>query len=299
MGNMVLLIVCFLAGVSLRKSGRFTDDAHVAINAVIVNLSLPSMALLYLHDLKWELSVLPAIAMPWALFIYAALIFVWMGKKFNWSRETTGALILVAGLGNTSFVGLPMIEALYGKAGMGLGLAIDQCGSYLVLSTLGLFVATQAAGGCNSASTVVKRIITFPPFIALVIALLLIPVPYPNAISTMLQRLADTVAPLALLSVGIQLRLTAFKENVGPLSAGLGYKLIICPILVLVSYFVVGHPIGYAEKIVILEAAMGPMIGASIVATHYSLNNRLVTMMVGIGIPGCLISAPLIMMLLR
>lgn len=283
----------------MRTSGRFTDNAHLAINAVIVNISLPAMALLYLHSMKWEIAILPAIAMPWALFVYAVCVFLYLGQKFKWSRETTGALILTAGLGNTSFVGIPMIEALYGKEGMGLGLAIDQCGSYLVLSTLGLFVAAQAAGENNSFATMLKRVVTFPPCIALVIALALNQVTYPEVVSTLLQRLADTVAPLALLSVGMQIRLTAFRENMGPLAAGLTYKLLLCQLLVMATYFLAGRTMGQAENIVMLEAAMGPMIGASIVATHYQLNNRLVTMMVGIGIPVCLLSAPLIMYLSR
>jgi predicted permease len=50
---------------------------------------------------------------------------------------------MVGGLGNTSFVGLPMIESLHGRDGFGLGLLIDQLGSYLVLTTVGVFVAVM------------------------------------------------------------------------------------------------------------------------------------------------------------
>ncbi|MEZ4786733.1 MAG: hypothetical protein R2790_02345 [Flavobacterium haoranii] len=34
------------------------------------------------------------------------------------SKKLTGCLIVVAGLGNTSFVGFPVIEALFGKKGI-------------------------------------------------------------------------------------------------------------------------------------------------------------------------------------
>ncbi len=79
------------------------------------------------------------------------------------SQKTTGCLILVAGLGNTSFVGLPMITAYYGAEYVGIGILCDQPGSFLVLSTLGIIVATVHSAGSVSAAQVLKKIITFPP----------------------------------------------------------------------------------------------------------------------------------------
>ena len=54
--------------------------------------------------------------------------------------------MLVGGLANTSFVGLPMIEAFYGTADLPIGILIDQLGTYLVLSTLGIAVAAYYGG---------------------------------------------------------------------------------------------------------------------------------------------------------
>jgi predicted permease len=55
----------------------------------------------------------------------------------------TGCLILTAGLGNTSFLGFPIIEALYGQEGMKTAILVDQPGTFVVLSTLGIIVATM------------------------------------------------------------------------------------------------------------------------------------------------------------
>ena len=68
------------------------------------------------------------------------------------------ALMLAGGLANTSFVGLPMIEAFFGAPSMATGILIDQLGTYLVLSTLGITsvardldpaVDNAASGGGN------------------------------------------------------------------------------------------------------------------------------------------------------
>jgi predicted permease len=86
------------------------------------------------------------------MFGLAAVFFCFAARLGGLSRETTGALIFTAGRANTSFVGLPMIEAFFGRHGIGLGLVIDQLGSYLVLATLGILVASIFSGAASTRS---------------------------------------------------------------------------------------------------------------------------------------------------
>jgi predicted permease len=74
--------------------------------------------------------------------------------------------MLVGGLANTSFVGLPMNEAFFGASSMATGFLIDQLGTYLVLSTLGITVAAIYSAGTESKAAIFKRIIAFPPLLA-------------------------------------------------------------------------------------------------------------------------------------
>jgi malate permease and related proteins len=48
---------------------------------------------------------------------------------------------------------------------------------------------------------------------------------------------------------------------------------------------------GVVVQVTVFEAAMGPMIGGAIVALDYGLNPRLVTLMVGLGLPLSLLTA--------
>ena len=89
--------------------------------------------------------------------------------------------MLTGGLANTSFIGLPMIEAFYGPQFLGLGILIDQLGSYFVLSTLGILVASLYSSGHGiNAKAVIRKIVLFVPFQAFVLALLLMPFEYPS-----------------------------------------------------------------------------------------------------------------------
>jgi predicted permease len=178
--KIVLLFACLVLGVVFGLTKRFQENAHVALNAFILHVSLPALVFLYIHHIRLHTDIVLSVAMPWILFTMGAVFFYFVSKALAFSRRTTGGLMLVVGLANTSFVGLPMIEAFYGSSGVPIGILIDQLGTYLVLSTLGITVAAFYASASAEPSAVVKRIGTFPPLIALVIALVLMNTAYPG-----------------------------------------------------------------------------------------------------------------------
>ena len=207
-----------------------------------------------------------------------------MGRWLNLPRATVGALMLVGGLGNTSFFGLPMVETFYGKEGLGTAIIADQLGSFFVLSILGITVAGIYSSGRPTAVQIVKRIAMFPPFIALSIALLLIPVTYAPWFSVLLHRLGDTLAPLALLSVGLQLRLGHVAEHRRNLALGLCFKLLLAPLAIYLLYVQLLGVHGQSIQVTIFEAAMPSMITASIVASEHDLDPPLANLMVAVGL---------------
>lgn len=294
MANLILLFACLLAGMALRLSGRVPTNGHVALNAVIVHIALPAVALRTLHAMPFHADQVWPVLMPWLLFAIGSVVFVVVGPRMKLSRTTVGALIVVCGLGNTSFVGLPMIESLHGRDGLGLGMLIDQFGSYLVLSTIGIFVVTLYATQARpTVRHIGLKILSFPPFIGVVVALAARPLHFPADFETVLTRLSDMLAPLALLSVGMQLRLDALREQRGALFLGLGYKLLVCPALVLAVVLLHRGEADTVGHVSLIEAAMPPMIGAGIVATQANLSPALVSTLIGIGIPVGLLTAPL------
>jgi predicted permease len=153
-----------------------------------------------------------------------------------------------------------------------------------VLGTLGVTVACVCSNSGTSGRSIALRIVTFPPLIALVAALLLSPIEYPAWIAGLLQRVGDTMAPLALISVGLQLRLDQFAGQRISLGLGLAFKLVLGPLAIALLYVLVLRREGETTRITLFESAMGPQIGGAIVAIQHGLNPQLVTLMVGIGI---------------
>lgn len=284
MNNLLLLILCFIAGMLLRRFKRMPDNAPATLNSFIIHVSLPALTLLYIHQLQLSGDVLLTGLMAWLVFGLSAGFFWLMGRWLNLSRATTGALILVGGLGNTSFFGLPMVEAFYGKEGLTTAIIADQLGSFFALSVLGITVAGIYSSGRPTATQIFKRIALFPPFISLCIALLLIPVEYAEWFSVLLKRLGDTLAPLALLSVGLQLRLGHVAEHKRNLALGLGFKLFLAPLVIYLLYVQLIGAHGLSMQVTLFEAAMPPMITAAIVASEHDLDPPLGNLMVAVGL---------------
>jgi len=281
MSNVILLFTCMLIGILLRFFRKVPENAPATINGFIVHVALPALALEHVHEADFRPELFGAVLMPWLLFMVGAGLFWVAARMFRLSRNTTGALMMLGGLGNTSFIGLPMIDSFYGARFLPIGILIDQLGSYLVLGTLGILVASIYSEGRASLRGIAQRIATFPPLIAMLLALALIPFSYPDWLVAMLHRLGGTLAPLALISVGLQLRLAAFHGNRTALAVGLGYKLALAPLLLGILYL--GSEHGNVARVTLFESAMAPMIGASIVAIQHGLNPPLVTLMVGVG----------------
>lgn len=292
--NFLLIILCFLIGMGIKRFRALPADGHVTLNRFIIYVSLPALTLSLLHGIILSGDVVYPVLMPWIYFLIAAALFKALEKPLGWDKATLGALILTGGLGNTSFLGYPLLETFYGKDSLAVGVLTDQPGSFMVLSTLGIFTASACAGSGFKPIEIVKRIVTFPPFIAAILALILRPVAYPEFVTQVLDRLGSTLVPLALVSVGMQLSLdrSHFKSEFKKLWIGLFYKLILGPALIALLYFKVFGASGRVIEITIFQAAMAPMITGGILAAENDLNPRLSALMVGIGIPLSLITVP-------
>jgi malate permease and related proteins len=85
------------------------------------------------------------------------------------------------------------------------------------------------------------------------VALLLIPLEYPIWVDELLRRLGATLVPIALVSVGYQLRLSQVRGKVNALVIGLIFKLAIGPALILLLFASVLGAEGQVLKVTVFE----------------------------------------------
>lgn len=300
MGNLILVVACLLLGIVARRSGRFPEATPAVLTRVVIDVALPAMTLLFVPRIAIDgrgglAIVIAAAAMPWLSFAVATAVLWPLARARGWSRATLGALVLTAGLGNTSFVGFPLIEALYGADGLRTAIVLDQAGSFMVLSTAGVVFAAICAGRERpSPGALARRLASFPPFLAFVVALLLHGVVFPAPAIVVLEKLAALVVPLALISVGYQLRVdrAALARDGSKTTAALLVKLALAPIVVLLVLRACGLR-GEPADVIVAESAMGPMVTGAILAIEEDLDPRLATLIVGIGVPLSLVTVPI------
>ena len=292
MENILLVFCCLVLGLALQKVRDFPAFGYKALNQFIIYVALPGLALFYIPKIALSAKLLYPLGIAWLGFICSFIFFYFLGKKFGWSRKLTGCLILTAGLGNTSFVGFPVIQALYGEEGLKTAIIVDQPGSFVVMATLGVITATIFAKGKPAAGAIFKKIVLFPPFVAFVVAagMTLSGNDFAAALQSVFQKLGNTVVPVALVSVGLQLKIEKTSRHWNFLFLGLLFKLMITPAIFYLFYKIIlgGH--GLETDVSILESAMAPMITGTILASNYGLKPKLSSMMVGIGIPVSFIS---------
>ena len=286
-----LILVCLAIGVVLRLTKRLPEIAPKVLAGWVINVALPAAALRNVHEVSVDLDWVLAAASPWIGVLLAIAFLVPVSRSLGWSRQRLGALVLVAGWGNTSFVGLPVISAYAGDAWLGLGLFIDLFGSYLALSTVGIAIATACSSGAFDWRKIVRRIATFPPFIAIVVALATNHLDRPVWIGGVLETLALTLTPLALAAVGCAIRIDRFAGRIAALGIGLSFRLILAPLAFLLLYGALGQLRDPVARVAILETAMPPMLGASIIAMDHDLEPDLVALLIGIGIPLSMVTA--------
>jgi predicted permease len=287
MNNFILIFVCLFLGLFLQNVKQIPKNFHKTLNWIVVYICLPALALYYIPKIKWDNQLLFPIGVAWIGFIFAYFFFSFIGKKRGWSRKLIGCLILCAGLSNTSFLGFPIIEALYGEEGLKTAIIVDQPGTFVVLSTLGVFVAAAFSKGNLNSVQILKKIVFFPPFVTFCIACLMnvLDLDFPELTQVFFKLMGKVMTPLALLSVGLQLRFERKSMHWGFLGFGLLYKLILTPAIIFFLYVIVLGQHSKVVEVAIIESAMAPMIMGCILASTNGLKPKLSSMMAGFGIP--------------
>jgi hypothetical protein len=260
------------------------DGAAETLNRIVIILCLPALIFIHVPTLEPSAELLPLALAPWLLLGLTIALVMGASRLFELSRPVTAVLLVLVPLGNTSFLGFPLIEALLGADRVRYAVVYDQFGSFLIVCTHVLFMLAWFGDGPSpTLGSIARRIVTFPPFVALVGALVLGNAWMPMWLMDLAELLADMLLPLVTLAVGLQLKLRLVPEYRLPLALGLAGKLLILPAAALL----LGKWMGATAPIldvIVLESAMPPMITAAALLSGARLAPPLASAMVAWGV---------------
>ena len=284
MENFVLILLAIAIGYGINRLNIFSKDAPTILNQFVIYISLPAMILLQIPKLSFSMDTLIPIIIAWIVMFFSAILVLLLAKIFSFSKEITGSLMLVAILGNTSFMGIPIVNAYMGESAMPYVLVYDQLGTFIALAVYGTFIASYYSSKSQITFKIITfKVLTFPPFISLVAASFLMGVEFNPIISKVLAAFSSTIVPMALVAVGLQLQFKLPREDIKPFTLALLIKLLIAPIIAIIicKIFSWNNDVSIVS---IMEAGMAPMITAGAIASMAGLAPRLSSAIVGYGI---------------
>lgn len=280
MSNIAVVIIALIIGLLLQRTKRFPDNAASTLNLYVIYVALPALILAEIPRLSFSHEALIPVVAAWAIMLFSAVLTWCTARLMKWSRALTGALMLLVPLGNTGFVGIPLIEAHLGSKAIPYAILYDQLGTFVALNTYGIVVACYYSSGSTSAAKILRSILIFPPFIALILAFATSAFIYPEWLATALVRISSTLVPVVMVAVGLQWRLTLSPEHLSPLVVGLLYILLVSPAIAYLGLWLFDIE-GLVSQVVILEAAMPAMISAGVLAISHNLVPRFASSLVG------------------
>lgn len=299
MENFVLIGVFVLLGMLFQSLKSFPKDTAQVLNMFALYVSLPALVLLKAPQIVFSGAAMVPLLVPWGMLLFSAGL-VWLGARlWRWPRKTVGVLLLIVPLGNTSFLGIPMVQAFFGAEGLPHLIVYDQLGTMLIFSTYGSFIlAAYGREGRLDLPAVARRMMFFPPTVALLAGLALRGWPYPEKVAQSLHNISLTLVPLVMTAIGFQLRLRLRPEVFWPLSFGLGVKLFVAPLVAFSCCRLLGVD-GMAMEVSVIEAGMPPMVTAAALAVVAGMDAELSVALVGVGIVLSFGTLPLLYWLLQ
>ncbi|NPA32609.1 MAG: AEC family transporter [Aquificae bacterium] len=276
------IVLIILSAYLLKRIGVFSDrDAKPFINFVIY-FALPSTVLVNLRFVELGSEVFLVVLLAWFSVIFSLLCAFFLGRLSGLEGGSFRAFLLVSSFGNTAFLGYPFVYALEGKEGLAYAIIYDQLGSFLLVITLGLFIAVGRLE--------LRSVITFPPFLALVLSLLLHGYRFPKFLEDFLLVVSSSLIPVILFSLGLRVDMSGLRVRRDVVLA-LFVKMFLSPLAVLFLLKLLGLS-GGVYRVVLIESAMPPMVFSGVLAVRYGLDEKLAFSAIVLGIPVSFLSVP-------
>jgi len=269
-----ILPIVLLAGAGFALGKMLQIDPR-SLGRVVFYVFSPVLLfdLLVNNQLKLnEAAIVVVFAVCFILFM--GLITLLLGYVFKLERPALIAILITTMFANTGNYGLPLVSFAFGEQ------ALSYAGIYfatttLLFYTLGVFLASL---GHMSFKEALLGLLKIPTLYAVLLAILInaLNLQIPTPVSRAVDLAAGGSIPLMLILLGVQLTSLEFSDNQRALQLSVGLRLIIAPLVALLFAALFGLKT-LPRQASVTEASMPGMVSATVLATEYNLDTRLVT----------------------
>jgi predicted permease len=289
----LLEVALFLAlGRVLAISGRLPGDTPAALTSWILYVAWPAAALQSARSVRLDAMLWGGIAWLWALFATALLLVAVSIVRFGLRRPTAGAVLLASGAGSTAGFALPFVDLYCGPHCMAPAIVLSVLGGALAFSVIGTAASCVLSEGRVCVGLMLRRVVTFPPLVALVVGLIVPRTAFPQFVMMAAHDLAMTLAPVSIIAGGMHLRGLPDRARLAPIVGALTFRLFLAPAAMLLGVTLAGPSLGSLGKLLVLLAAMPPLVSSIAVAREYRLEPELTAQITALGASLALVTVP-------
>ncbi|WP_297890180.1 AEC family transporter [Sulfurihydrogenibium sp.] len=297
--NLAIIFFFFSLGYIYKKLKIFPQSYSKSYVDFIMYVGFPALVINNIYHLKFTSDVFMTLLAGWIMLIINIFFSYHVATKIlKLNKKSAISFAMVSTFANTGFLGYPYILSLYGQEGLRYAVIFDNVAMFLPIFIMAPILISYAKGEA-SFNFDIKKLFLFPPFLALLIGLMLKPFTLPDLIIKILDTLGSTVIPLILFSVGMNLKFSAIGKNLKVISFVLLIKHILLPLSFLTIILILGISLTLPWKVAVLQLAMPPMVLASIFVIEANLDKDIAVSSVALGIVLSFLTVPTIYYLLE
>jgi len=261
----------------LQPVGQDPDSTRRAITGLVYGVLLPALVLDVLWRTPMGIDTIKIVIIAATGVLVALAVAVPLYRTWGIWRPSAGAMLLAAGFGNVTYLGLPVLEASLGPWARGVAIQYDLFACTPLLLTLGVLLAGRYGNDRDGVGSPYKAVLSVPPLWAALgaLGLSLGNIPQSDWLHGLLSTLGAGVVPLMLVSLGMGLRWDAFgRRAVAHMAPAITIQLLLTPLLVWGMALIMGLS-GPMVTALVLEGAMPCMVLGMVICDRYGLDTPL------------------------
>jgi predicted permease len=276
---------------------KFHRDSSKELIDIVLYFIFPLFIIYKVHFLEFSDDITLVVSFALIAFILGILFAYIFAKIFKINANSATMIAMSVAYGNTSFLGFAFVDSYYGSYALSLAIFYDQVNMLLLALLAPLVCSFGNADEKFSLKKTFISVVTFPPTIAFVIALATKGIVFPEVVTLFLQKVSFVLVPIIMFAIGMRFELSDIRGKEKEISIIILISMVLIPLtLYMGSFLLLENSISL--KVSIMEAAMPPMVLATVTAIKSGLDEKLGMGALGVGMILSFISIPIVFYLI-
>lgn len=254
-----MIFLLIVPGLFFRKRRILTENQNEAVSSIVVNLTWPCLVIDAMQvEFSFQTLKNSGYILAVSLVIFAALMLISfpLAKAMKMARTKQYLMVFMLLFGNTGFIGIPVIRALYGTEAIFFAAIIELISDILIF-TIGMALIQMSIQ--VKLKPGIKQFL-HPGLIGVLIGLtlFLLDLRLPQLLGGSVEMIGAATTPLTMFVIGYQLGGMKLKEIAGDWQVYVVcfVKLMIAPVITLLIVKLWAGDFTLLEKVLIMSFAM-------------------------------------------